>query len=417
MRILILDVHAQAREMLSARIEEALRQAGVRRVELLESEPDALASLVAEEPPQLCFLGPGCYGQLEECLNQYLMVYPKVPVAVVLNNDVYAAEGVELRRTLRIRVMPIADIGQMAQFVLDCDTPSSSSGSQKNRGVITVLQFKGGVGGTTVASALAGCWARNGVRTALLDLDDVNAQITDWARVGASQRRLVSESVRSGVVPKYKVGELGYAVEGYNGCLMVYGQPEHYGEGFHFKADVLDGVPSIAGYVQSLIEALQESVDVVVIDSGSSWGISTFAALPLSQRVLAVVDDDRSSLRRTIDNFSRIYRESDDPSEFDLNKWNFLLNAFTDRVLHSEEVMQEIEALDLFPERVELFTLPYSEKAREWSLSPVSFYDLAEPQIRSTLAEIAFGLVPFQIVTPVIPLYDRLRQNLRRIVS
>lgn len=416
MRILILDTDSSARATVVARVEEALRQAGLRRVEIIESEPAALATLVAEEPPHLCFIGPGCYRTLEPDLARYRVIYPRVPVAVVLNNEVYAAEAVELRRVLKIRIIPIADIGQMAQFVLDCDIPTAGPSSTKNRGVISVTQLKGGVGASTVATSLAACWARNGMSVALVDLDDLNPTITDWARVGASQRRLVSESLREGQVPRYKLRELLYPVEGFNDTLRVFGQPEHYGEGFHFKADVLDGVPSISGYVSSLIEALQEEFDVVVIDTGRSWGISTFAALPMSQKVVAVVDDDALSLRRTLDNFARIHRESDDSSEFDLAKWSFCLNAFTNRVLTVDEVMEEIQNLDVFPSKVDLFTLPYSEKGREWGLSSLALFDLAEHGIRASLCEIAFNLVPFQYELTHDQLYDRLRRGFQKIV-
>ncbi|MFN8390973.1 MAG: hypothetical protein U0136_11850 [Bdellovibrionota bacterium] len=411
MRILVLDIKDDARAMLSARVEEALRQAGVRRVEIVESDPGSLSSLAAEEPPDLCFLGPGCYRDLEDHLRQYLVSYAKVPVAVVLNNEVYAAHGIELRRSLRIRVMPVADIGQMAQFILDCDVPGSSSGTQKDQGVIAVVQFKGGVGGSTVAGGLAGCWARNNLRVALIDLDDVNPHLTDWARVGASQRRLIAETIREGKVAPYQLRELGFPVEGFDGRLVVFGQPEHYGESFHFKADVIENAPSIAGYVSSLIGALQGEFDVVVIDAGRSWGISTFAALPLCQRILTVIDDDQLSLRRTLDNFLRIYRESDDPAEFDLGKWSFVLNAFTERVLSLPDVVEELETLDVFPEKIDLRTLPYSDRGREWGLGSLCFYDLAEQGARNMLCDLAYSLVPFQYEAPVIQLYDRLRRG------
>ena len=416
MRILVLDVNDSARATVTTRIEEALRQAGVRRAELLEGDPDSLAKLVAEDPPHLCFIGPGCYRDLEASLARYRMVYPKVPVAVVLNNEVYSEEGIELRRALRIRVIPIADIGQMAQFILDCDAPSETASSASTRGVISVLQFKGGVGSSTVACALAACWARNGVSTALVDLDDVNPQISDWACVGSSQRRSISEAIRAGEVGRYKLGEIGYPVASYDGGLTVFAQPEHYGESFHFKADVLENAPSIASYITSLIKGLQEVYDVVIIDAGRSWGISTFAALTLSQKVLTVIDDDAISLRRSLENFNRIYRESDDTAEFDLGKWSFLLNAYTGKILSVSDVLEEIDRLDVFPEKVDLMTLPYSEKGREWGLTPLSFFDLAEQGIRNTIGEIAFGLVPFQYEAEAGPIYDRLKKGLTRMV-
>lgn len=416
MRILVLDKNANTRATVVARLEEALRQAELRRVDLIESEPSSLGSLVAEEPPDVCFIGPGSYGNLEEDLRRYHVVYPKVPVAVVLSNEVYAAEGVELRRTLKIRVIPVADIGQMAQFILDVDIPMTGFAAGRNRGIIAVTQLKGGVGATTVASSLAACWARNGIKVALVDFDNENPQLTDWARVGLSQRRLVSESIRQGEAARYRVRELLFPVEGFNEQLWVFGQPEHYGDSFHFKADVLENAPSIAGYVTSLLESLKSEFDVVVLDTGRSWGISTFAAFPMCQKVVLVMDDDAVSVRRSLESFARIHRETDDPSELDAKKWSFVLNAFTGKVLSEAEVQNEIRETDLFPEAAELFTLPYSAHGREWALSSQSFFDIAEPGIKASLCQIAYSFVPFQFMAPSGSLSTLLRRRLRQVL-
>ncbi len=416
MRILVLDNNPSLRGAVVGRLEEALRQGGVRRVELIESEPDSLGSLVAEDPPHLCFVGPGCYRNLEEDLRQLRVVFPKLPVAVVLSNEVYAAEGIELRRQLKIRVIPIADIGQMAQFILDVDVPSHSGSNARNRGVVAVTQLKGGVGGSTIANGLAASWARNGVSVALVDLDDTNPQLTDWARVGLSQRRFVSECVKRGEVPSYKVRELLYPVSGFDENLWVFGQPEHYGESFHFKADVLENAPSIAGFIGSLLEGLQAEFDVVVLDTGRSWGISTFAALPHCQKILMVTDDDALSVRRSMENFGRIHRESDDPAELDVSKWSFVLNAFTARLTTEADVRQEIAEADLFPDKFDLFVVPYSARGRDWCLTSGSFFDHAEQGVQSALCEMAFALVPFQYSLSNGGIYTRLRRGLLRVV-
>jgi len=104
-----------------------------------------------------------------------------VPLGVVLANEVYATEAVELRRIVSARIMPIADIAQMAQFILDFDSQMGPDAVLRNRGVITLLQFKGGVGTTTLAAALGACWARHDLKTVLVDLDDVSAHLSSWA--------------------------------------------------------------------------------------------------------------------------------------------------------------------------------------------------------------------------------------------
>lgn len=396
MRIFLIDPEEDSRRTLVVRVEEAIRQSGLRRIETLEGDLDLIEVHAGEEPPALAFLGPGCYHELEHSLSRFRAAYPLTPLALVLDNEIYANEAVELRRLVSVRIMPLADIAQIAQFMLDSGGKLAGQPGAKNRGIVGVAQFKGGVGATTIAVGLAGCWARHDLSVVLIDFDDVNPQITDWGRIGVQQRIAVSEMLRDGELPKYRVNELVSPIEGYNGRLVVIGQPEDYREGFHFKADVLEGAPSSADFVRSLLTVLQDEFDVIVIDFGRSWGISTFAALPLCQHVILATDDDGFSVRRTLEGLRRLYRESDDPEEFDLSRWRIVLNAYTGKQLSPNDVADEIEALDIFPESTSLYTVPFSEHGRQWGASGASFYDAAEEPVKAILRELAFNLVPFR---------------------
>ncbi len=416
MRIFLIDPNPQSRGELVSRINEALRQAGLKRAQVVDGDLSLIQAKKGSDQPACCFLGPGCYEQLEESIGLFKGAYPDVPAVLVLDNERYSTEAVELRRLVNIRIIAIADLAQMAGFILDCENMAGGSPGSKNRGVISVVQLKGGVGTSTVACALASCWARHDLSVALLDLDDVNPQITDWGRVGSSQRRAMSELLRAGDVPKYRVNELACPVEGYNGKLAVIGQPERYHESFHFKADVIDGAPNAAIFVQSLIKALREEFDVIVIDGGRSWGISSFTILPLSQHVLLVTDDDGMSVRRTLDNLHRLTRESDDPAEFDLSRWSLVLNSYSRKLLSPKDLSVEIRELDLFPESATLYTIPFSEKGRQWGGPGQSFYDMVDDADKAGLRQIAFSLVPFRQEQKA-PLYDKFRQKFQKILS
>jgi len=416
MRILIVDPETASRDVLYGRVEEALRQIGLRRVEILAGDISALSVDYGAEPVSGIFLGPGCYSSVEQTVQLCKGSLPNVPVGLVLDNEVYAADAVELRRMLTARLMALADIAQMAGFILDCETQATAIPGQRNRGIISLAQFKGGVGTSTLAAGFAACWARHGLSVALVDFDDVNPQLTDWGRVGASQRRTVSELLRSGEVPKHRINECVNPVEGFDGRLVVVPQPERYQESFHFKADVLEGAPSSAIFVQSLLTGLRDEFDVIVVDLGRSWGISTFATLPQSQQVLLVTDDDGMSVRRTLDTLKRMESESDDSDEFDLTRWNLVLNAYSGKLLSPKDLSIEIQELDLFPESSMLYTIPFSERGRQWGAPGQSFYDLAEPHIRDGFKKIAFNLIPFKMeVEP--PMHEKLLKQLQRIVS
>lgn len=396
MRILILDIDDVSRATLFERLEEALRQAELRRVELVESDLEGLSRLVAEDAPEIAFLGPGCYLHLEESISRLRATFPRVPLALVLGNDIYAAEAVELRRILSIRIIAIADVAQMAQFVLDSVTQGRAGADSRNLGVIAVTQLKGGVGASTTAVALAACWARHGVSVAVLDLDDLNPTVTAWSRTGVAARKAVADALRDGEVQRYRLRELVHSVEGFEGRLAVLPQPELYSEAFQFKADVLEGCPSAAAFVSSVIPSLKEAFDVLVVDTGRSWGVATVALLPLSQKIVLVIDEGRGTLDRTLDNFARLYRESDDPAEFEVTKWSFLVNGFTNRGPSLEKVAKRIEELGLFPDSLDIYAIPHSERGARWLEDKASFYDLGDESARATVREIAFDLVPYQ---------------------
>ncbi|MCB0360464.1 MAG: AAA family ATPase [Bdellovibrionales bacterium] len=416
MRILIIDPNPESREVLATRVREALRQVGLKRTELAEGDL-TLLNAPGEDGNSICaFLGPGCYDGAERCLQLFRSTFPTAPVALVLDNEIYAEDAVELRRILSVRIMAVADIAQMAAFILDSDQQLSAQPGSRNRGVISVAQLKGGVGATTIAAALAACWARHELSICLIDLDDINPQLTDWGRAGPSQRKVVADLLRQGEIPKYRVNELLHPIEGYDGRLVVVPQPERYQESFHFKADILEGAPTAAVFIESLLGALREEFDVIVCDCGRSWGIATFGILPMSQHVLLVSDDDGMSVRRTLDNLHRLARESDDEEEFDLSRWSVVLNAYTGKLLSPKDLSVEIQELDLFPESAVLYTVPFSERGRQWGGPGKSFYDMAEPAVRAGIEKMAFNLVPFRQDTDEA-ISGKFRRRLQKLVN
>lgn len=396
MQILVVDIDPASSAALSGRVQEALRQVEMKKVEQLDIHPDRLEEI---DPSNVMgvFIGPGSYARLEEIVSLVRTALPSTPVAVVLENEIYATEALFLRKSLSLHVMPIGDLAQIASFLIDCDTQVSNNGpASRIRGVIGMAQLKGGVGVTTLVAAFASCWAKYGLSVVAIDLDDINPQLTAWARVGTSQKNVISELLRQGEVPTNRLNEMLNPVEGYEGRLVVVGQPERYNESFHFKADVLDGAPSSAEFVTSLITHLRSEFDVVIIDLGKSWGVATFTALPQCQHVLLVTDDDGMSVRCTLDNLLRLRKESDDPDEFDLSRWSMVLNAYTGRLIIPKELAKEIRDMDLLPSESSLFTIPFSEKGRQWGAPGQSFYDLAEDSVRQVIRKVAYNLVPFR---------------------
>ncbi len=396
MNIVVLDSSPASRATLVGRVQEAVRQGELRRIEIVEVEPQALESFDGGQTIG-CLIGPGSFENLAGTVELARLHFGAGLIGIVLENETYAASAVALRKQFNLPIMPLGDLAQLVSFAIDCDARAASGGAaNRNRGVVGVIQLKGGVGTTTVTSSLASCWARHGLTVAMVDLDDVGPTLTEWARVGSAQRTVCAELLRQGEVPANRINELLHPVEGFEGRLFVVGQPERYNESFHFKADVLEGAPSSAEFIYSLISHLRAEFDAVIIDMGRSWGVSTFAAFPLCQQIMLVTDDDGLSVRRTLDGLQRLKKESDDPEEFDLTRWSLILNAYTGRLLSPKELAVAIRDMELFPAESALYTIPFSEKGRQWGAPGVTMYDIGDEKTQYVFKKIAYNLIPFR---------------------
>ncbi len=413
MRVYVIDPDGEVLETLASRVREALRQTGLKRIEMLSGSLDILYNSPPTDDVCIGVLGPGCYQDAASQIVNFRSILPTSPLALVLDNSTYASEAVELRREVGARVMPIGDIVQLVQFFLDAESQNSGANPVR-RGVLAVTHFKGGVGATTIAAGFASVWARHGMSVVLVDFDDVNPQLTAWGRVSGLKRELFGELLAEGFVPKTRVNELVHPVEGYDGKLTLVGQPEMYHTAFHLKADVIEGAPSSADFVESLIELLRDEFDLVIVDTGRSWGIATFALLPLVQQVLLVLDDDAMSVRRTLDCLKRLYAESEDVSEFNLGRWKVLLNGYTGKLLTPNDVGRELEDTALFPESSELFSLPFSEAGRQWGAPGRSFYDCADEGTKFMMRDIAFRLFPFKQAKAPEGFFSKLRAGVSK---
>ncbi|MBX7143554.1 MAG: AAA family ATPase [Oligoflexia bacterium] len=396
MDIVILDNSPESRAGLSARVHEALRQAELEQLGVAELDTVAAATHDWSRAAG-CLIGPGAFADIDDALSTLRLAFPNGRVAVVVEPDVYSRQAVLLRKRLNIPILSIADITQLASFLIECESANTAVNTgPRNKGVVGVCHLKGGVGATTVTAALGSCWARHGLSVCAIDLDDVNPQLTAWGRVGISQRTVTAELLRQGEVPANRINELVFPVEGYEGRLVVVGQPEAYNEGFHFKANVLDGSPSSSEFMSSLIGNLTAEFDAVIIDMSRSWGVAAFSTLPLCQNLLLVTDDDGMSVRRTLDCLQRLRKESDDPDEFDFSRWSLVLNGYTGRLISPKEIALEIQEMELFPSDASLFTVPFSDSGRQWGAPGQSFYDTADPKTREVVRKMAATIVPFR---------------------
>jgi cellulose biosynthesis protein BcsQ len=396
MQILLLESSAPTRAMLRGRIIEGLRQAEIRGLELTECPLEALAQ---QQWATICgvVIGPSFHATSEGVVERIRTHLGSGPLAFVLEEDAYALQAASMARKLDLQVHSMGELTGLVSFLIECEKQHTRIASLKNRGILGIAQLKGGVGTTTVAASLAGCWARHGTKSVLIDLDDVTPALTAWARVGMAKRTAVSEHLALGQVPESRLPDLAARIDGFNNNLAVIGQPESYNEGFHFKANVIDSAPSAAEFMHSLISALKSEFEAVVLDLSRSWGLATFASLQRCERVILVVDEDKQSMLRSIDSLRRMKKESDDPEEFDLSRWTVLVNAYTGDRVPLQEARALFEESEIFGASPPLVAVPYSSAGPTWAESDRTLFDLAEPVYQEAIKQIAYNLLPFRL--------------------
>ncbi len=337
-------------------------------------------------------------GRLTELDNQIRQIFADVPgahIGVVLEKTDYQGQAVEIERRHKVSAISASDYQQLIKFFIEINRNISESDSGGlNRGVVAMLQFKGGVGGTTLTSSLGSCWVEHGLSTVMIDLDDVTPALSSWAKIEGSHREASALALRRGAVPASLLTEMVAPVEGYEGKLCCVGLPELYYEAFHIKSNAIEEAPPASVFVNSLISSLKKEFDSIIIDLGRSWGVSTFAALQAADRIILTVDDDGITIQNTFQALQRMLISCEGNDELQLEKWSIVLNAYTGMLETPNSLHDYVRRLDVLPLNLKFFTVPYSKRGRIWS-GRRTLYDLAEKPVREAIEELAYFGVPF----------------------
>lgn len=389
MHLVIIDYRPEFRAALIGRAREAIRQAGLKRFQPYEVDRFHLDRFDWSLSSGV-IIGPGCEHEIIQVIADVREKYPVGKIGVVLKKEQYRAKASYLRIEHGVYPIPEGDLAQIVSFVIECDRVQGDDGQEfKNRGIVGLTHFKGGVGCSTLSAALGACWARHDLQVALLDFDDVSPNITQWSQAEQSHRMAVSNFIRLGEVPAGRVNEILYPVEGYRGRMFVVPQPQHYGDSFHFKSNAIPDAPGIRTYIESLFQELRREFDVVVVDLGRSWGISTFVSLSMCQKVILVSDDDPAALKQTVQACERLVRETNNDALLGIKNWNVVMNAYTGQMVTPREFQQNFESLDIFSPSTSYPIVPYSRTGRFWGNPGRTLYELSNEATQEKLIQLA----------------------------
>lgn len=395
MNIFVFEQNKDSLSLVMRRLRRAVSQAGLKRIRFNSGGVSELSNLRLNSEAQDCvIIGPSHSADFEIAVEKVKNVVPKVPLAAIFPNDLYALDGVRARKELGLRILALADIGNIAQFLLDTSEKGVQSLASEEKSIIGVCQVKGGVGASTLAASLAATWIKSGESVCLVDLDVFCPQLSRWSKMPMDKRDMMAEFLKLGEVPAYRLPEVLHHFDSASGKFSLVGQPRLYSDGFHQISDVISGAPSSEGFMSSLFSALSEMYDLVVVDFGRFWGVSHFATMALCQDVVLVLDEQRVSVTNTIDSIRRMSRESDKQEEFDFSKWSLVLNGYTGTALSSSEVKGELLDSGLFSESKDIHIIPFCEKSRSWTETQQTFYDVCQKPARSSIEYLANSLVP-----------------------
>lgn len=394
MEFVVIDVTPAQRAALLGRVQEAIRLAGLSQVTVSEVDPLSLDA-ISWDGVLGCFVGSGTGAVVKEILAKINSARSECPIALVLDSETYLTEAVKIHKLVGHTVVAETDLIQISNWILDAERKSSGRQlGNKQRRVIAVTQMKGGVGASTVVSSLAALFASQEKSVAIVDLDEVTCNLTEWSMVPQSNRTVVSELVRGAAQFSECLRDALYRPEAYKGGVAVFPQPSMFQEGLHVKAPVLNGAPQGSDFIQHLFPLLIGEFDIVLVDCSKSWGIATLATLGWCEKIVLLIDEEPLSLQSTFQSLARLRDESGDVDEFNFTKWSLVLNKFTGKKTSMKEILAWASEADLFTSDSKIFALGFSNQATKASGPGESLYERADSKLKKefvTLADFLAG--------------------------
>ncbi len=193
------------------------------------------------------------------------------------------AAGIRLLVSLEEDPSAILDAVRRAGTLEHTKAGSTQGPSALKSRVISVYSAKGGTGKTTIAVNIAAALAKQGRKTAILDLNldcacaalylDIQAKDT-IAELAQERGNMTMDVLR------------GFTVQHYSGLTVLAG-PNTPESGEYVEAR----------HVESVLSVMRPFFDCIVLDLPSNFSDTTIAAMENSNRILVVMQPDLASIK------------------------------------------------------------------------------------------------------------------------
>lgn len=392
MQLLIIENNEELRTDIIRRIEEASRSTGLRGISIEAVEMKKLGA----STPDLIILGGFAKDTILEIHSRLNSIFPNTPIILLLNSGDYLEDAVELYKRTMIRVVAQGDLPQISQIILNLSRPNDYSTEFKGKArIISLVNFKGGVGTTTTAASLAAFYEQHGISCLLIDLNYANRDLSIFNKYSIEGQSALALALKS---PYPEMKELRPCIEKFRQSQIssssIIGAPESFLDSFQLFSNRLPINEINPGWLESTISKLAEDFEALILDLGNHWGVSTLASLALSTHIGLITEENEWSIKRTFSMLNILSNESEDPGEFDFRKWQIIINGARSPNSASDLVTKYNNETQLIKNSIAL-SLPWSKKCADWFICNKTAYELAEPAYKDAIELLARGIRPF----------------------
>jgi cellulose biosynthesis protein BcsQ len=386
MQLLIIEQSEAQRADIQKRVEEASRSTGLRNIGIEAVEMKQIGSIV----PDLIILGNFAKDQIQEINSRLNSIFPNIPIILLLNTEDYLEDAVELHKRTSIRIIASGDLPQISQVLIDLAQPTIKSSIFLGKAkIISFVSIKGGVGTSTLVASTAEYYAENKISTLIIDLNYSNQDLSTFYEYSIEGKSAFEKSIKI-AFPEIK--DLKPLIENVKKedtrQLSIIGHPNTFLDSYQFFTNTLPINEINSVWIELFLSKISSEFEIIIIDLGNHWGISTLASLANSTNVCLVMEEDEWCIKRSFSMINKISSESEDPAEFDFRKWKFLINGMKSQAI-SEELVTKYNAEYNLVQKPSVNGFPWSKKSIGWNLGNQSAYKIGEISYKESISNFA----------------------------
>lgn len=337
--------------------------------------PATLDDLLLNKPPQLIAIGAGfSIEEAHAACRKIHSTYSDVPVFLFLSPDTYSLRGLRRFQTVTTEIFSTDESAIRLVHKLTSLNLSAQSLSQGK--LVTISGVKGGVGATSVVSALVHAAEAVGKQAIVVDLSEVGA----FARYMSIRRphspdhaALITDSLTPDRVTVERC--VATAANGVRVLLAPTGGTDTREQWIRDASRLEVSL--------SVIHLLREMFDLIFVDTGNTEGIFPFALQAQADTRILVTSNDPASVHLLN---SRLSTLAQGPGESAIH---ILVNVLIEKGLTKEDIIDFLVTNENFEEHMALLApIPFDSRGQNWIGTGNTFYTESSVTVQELFEDI-----------------------------